>query len=395
MLSQTWDSFRAMPGKAVPEVFVARLPDFAYDIGRGLGNNALFVYGEYNPPPGIDSAYLAVNLAPQESLQREILCHSNFRIDPVRAGGAPGTGALSYKYLQGYKLANWETKRTNYRGVGDFPIKHKMRFWWRIVVHPAGYLVYLEGQLVMFSAHPPRLKPQEWDALFVQLPLGGEKGEKATWKALEIWWGAVGVSPSDEEAVRKVLKDEGRPVPAWSKDEVRISNLPPGVSQEEVRAAFAHYSPVALLADSPTSYVLRVADPGAIPHILKEMEGAAAVRGTPCHVARVLLHSADSPPVTGAGPGSGGAGAGGALGAGAAGGYLPAGTATAAAGGYWPAGTGTGSVSAGGPAAASVAYSAGAGGAPAASVPYGSGYPQSTYFGSGAGGAGGAGGGGW
>lgn len=378
-----------MPGKAAPEVFVARLPDFAYDIGRGLGNNALFVYGEYNPPPGIDSAYLAVNLAPQESLQREILCHSNFRIDPVRRVGAAGTGALAYRYVQGYKLANWEAETTSYKDLKDFPIKQKMRFWWRIVVHPAGYLVYLDGNLLRFSAHPPRFKPQEWDSLFVQLPLGGEKGEKATWRALEIWWGAVGVTPGEEEVVRTVLKKHDRPVPAWSKDEVRISNLPSGVSPDEIRAAFAHYSPVALLADSPTSYVLRVADPGAIPHILREMEGAAAVRGTPCHVARVLLHSADSLPATAAAGGvalGGAGGAGGPAGA-VAGGYLPAGTASAAAGGYWPAGTGTASAATGAP-AASVSYgyggaaAAGAGVGPAASVPY----PQSTYYGSGGGG---------
>jgi hypothetical protein len=312
VLSQTWDSLRGMPGRAGPEVFVAKLPHFAYDIGRGLGKNALFIQAEYYTVPGYDYTWIAANLAPQESLQRELLCHSNFRIDPVRAAGTT-TGAMKRRYVQGFRLATWETKTQSFRNDGaDFPIRPGVKFWWRIVVHPAGYVCYVDGKPLMFSPHPPRGKPQEWDTLFVQLPLAGEKGEKATWKVHQIWWGACGIHPEEEKAIAKELAETGRDMPAWSRDEVRVSELQPGTSTEEVRAAFAHYNPVALLADSASSVVMRLADPNAVQYVIKEMEGTTAIRGSAIHVARVLLAKADAPPITGGiagvAPGAGGAG---------------------------------------------------------------------------------------
>lgn len=225
-------------------------------------------------------------------------------MDPVRAaggGGGAGTGALRWRYVQGFRQAAWETSTSTFRGErGEFPLRPApTRFWWRIVVHPAGYLAYVDGRPLMFSPHPPRSAPREWDALFVQLPLGGEKGEKASWRAHQAWWGRCGVSADENALVATALAATGRPMPAWSRDEVRVSGLPPGFDAAAVRAAFAHYSPIAALADTPASLVLRLADADAVGHLLREMEGAVVTPAGPrVHVARVLLASAADPPLT-------------------------------------------------------------------------------------------------
>jgi hypothetical protein len=248
----------------------------------------------------------ALFLTPWGARAGPLLLHSNFRVDPVRAaggggGGGAGTGALRWRYVQGFRLAAWETSTSTFRGDrGEFPLRPApARFWWRIVVHPAGYLAYVDGRPLMFSPHPPRSAPREWDALFVQLPLGGEKGEKASWRAHQAWWGRCGVSADENALVATALAATGRPMPAWSRDEVRVSGLPPGCDAAAVRAAFAHYSPIAALADTPASLVLRLADADAVGHLLREMEGAVVTPAGPrVHVARVLLASAADPPLT-------------------------------------------------------------------------------------------------
>ena len=274
-----------------------------------MGHNTLFLQSEYYAPPGSEHAWLSVNIAAQEALQGPLLCHANFRVDPVRAAGGGGaaaaTGALRWRYVQGFRLATWETKTRLYRSGADFPIRPGVKFWWRIVVHPAGYVAYVNGRPLAFSPHPPAGRPLEWDALYVQLPLGGEKGEKATWRVHQAWWGRCGVAEDENRMIREALAETGRPLPAWSRDEVRVSALPPGADAAAVRAALAHYNPVAAVQDSPSSVVLRLADPEAVPHLLREMEGAAfgGPTGARIHVARVLLASETDPPVTGGGGG--------------------------------------------------------------------------------------------
>ena len=54
--------------------------------------------------------------------------------------GLDGDGTKR-QYVQGYKMGIWDTRRKLFRSDAEFPIVDRKPFWWRIVLHPAGFAV--------------------------------------------------------------------------------------------------------------------------------------------------------------------------------------------------------------------------------------------------------------
>jgi len=330
LLASPWDSFTAASAGGV---FSAKLPDLCYDLNRGLGYNTLTLRAEYFKLKGtegggvtagdFDRVYTAVNISSDPAAARDVLCHVCLRADPARDHGG-GPSPPRWKYVQGYRVARWDTTLRTYRADGsDFPLKPSVPFWLRIVVHPAGFLTYLNGQRVLFTPHAPDRSPYDFEPLYVQLPLTGDKAERVTWKVVQMYWGSSAWSGEDEEFINKALADKGLPTLSFSPDRVRVIGAPPGTTPDAVKAAFAAYLPSDVVVDARNlsgdgrvTFVVKLADISRTAYALREMEGSTVFGGVPIHVASVLVPAAARPsPMTasafsfsGAAAGSGGIG---------------------------------------------------------------------------------------
>lgn len=263
--------------------FTGVLKSFSPTPGDG-GNNALFVRGEFVAPGGgYDRLYGAVNLLGDRSGGGggTVLAHVGYRVDPTRDGG------LRRGYVQGHKLGFWQTETKAYYGDAQSPIAAGRQFWWRIVAHPSGFASYIDGALINVSVPPPGHELRAGQELFVNLPITGDAGERATWRVRQLWWGCLPLDPAAARALAAIAGSGGAVVA----NKVRATGVPPGASEAELRGAWAAtpYAPTDVGALEHGAVTFTFASEEQVRRILGLQVGAGVGAGA---AARVFVRGA-------------------------------------------------------------------------------------------------------
>lgn len=267
--------------------FLAVLPSFSPNPAEG--NNALFVRGEYYEARGYDRQFGAVNLLADRTGTNgsTVLAQMCYRVDPIR-----GDGAVKRTYVQGYKLGFWQTTSKAFFNEAQSIISPGREFWWRLVVHPNGFATYVNGTLVNVSVPPPGHELRPGQELYVNLPIVGEAGEKATWRVKQLWWGSL---PHDPAAVRQLAQMAGTGAGAVVGNKVRATGVPAGTSEAELRAAWASspYQPSDVSQSEPGAAVFTFPSEEQVRRILQP--GSAlrvTVRGAVLTLSQVVTKRA-------------------------------------------------------------------------------------------------------
>lgn len=259
--------------------FTGMLKNFSPVLADG-GNNALFVRGEFiEPGGGYDRLYGALNLLGDRSGEggSTVLAHVAYRVDPAHDGG------IKRAYVQGHKLGFWQTKSRFFTSDASAPLTAGRPFWWRIVAHPSGFASYVDGVLVHVSVPPPGKELRAGQELFVNLPITGDAGERATWRVHQLWWGSLPLDPLAAKQLAAIAGSSG----ALAATKVRATGVPAGASEADLRGAWAAtlYQPVEVSAIEHGAATFTFASEEQVRRILGMQAGAGAAAGGALRVA--------------------------------------------------------------------------------------------------------------
>lgn len=208
------------------------------------------------PPLSLLQVFIPINMGridpsktPIESMKQRVSVHVKIASSGDR-----------YIYTQSYKRnGRWETKSaiTNMYTQHTWPLSPNKPFWIRIVAVSEGFVTYLDGQVMCFTPHADGV-PVENENLYLYFPVAGDVGEKPTWKATGVWWGASHLDHSG----RRLLASTKTTVTTLSSTDLYVTGLRSDVTRADVLQAFAKfYAANVVMGPTPGSATVTINNP--------------------------------------------------------------------------------------------------------------------------------------